>query len=337
MDSYSWELRDEDREIVERELKSFLPDRTFDAHAHLHELSHYGQPGDEFAASHMKCLGNAPDPLDLAAYREHMKWLAPDSRANGLFIPTALMGEPETINSFVAAEVAGEPDCFAEMAIRPDMDPEYVREQVRRHKFAGLKPYHVHAAAKPTWEADIESYLPEPLVRIAHEERLCITLHMVKLRAIADPGNQQTIRRYCETYPNIKLILAHAARGFNPHHTVEGIGALRGLPNVWCDTAAVTDCGAFEAIVRTLGHERLLFGTDFFISHLRGRCVAVADSFVWLYEDTVDWSSSAYADVRPTLIGIESLRCLKLAAINLGLSDSQIEDVFYNNARNLFN
>jgi len=336
MASYSWEMRTYDQEIVERELKSFLPDRLFDAHAHLHELSHYGstEPGSPFA-SHLKFLGNAPPRLGLPEYREHMKWLAPDSRVDGLFMPTALMGEPSVINSFVASEVAGDPDCFAGMAVRPDMDPEQVREEVRRRNFVGLKPYHVHAGAQPTWNADIERFLPEPLVKVAHEERLCITLHLVKRRALADPGNQQAIRRYCEKYPNMKLILAHAARGFNPHHTIEGIGALSGLRNVWCDTAAVTDCGAFEAVVRTLGHERLLFGTDFFISHIRGRCVAIADSFAWLYEDTLDWSEAAYAQVQPTLIGIESLRCLKLAAMNLRLTDRQVEDVFYHNARAL--
>src|SRR5438034_1361609 len=94
-----------------------------------------------------------------------------------------------------------------------------------------------------------------PAVRPAHQEGnperlgLSITLHMVRDRALADPLNQATIRRYCERYPNMRLILAHAARGFNPWHTIEGIDSLRGLENVWFDTSAVTEAGAFEAIV----------------------------------------------------------------------------------------
>ena len=56
---------------------------------------------------------------------------------------------------------------------------------------------------------------------------LCITLHMVKARAVADPSNQHWIRHYCETYPDMQLILAHTARGFNPYHTIEGLAALR--------------------------------------------------------------------------------------------------------------
>jgi glutamate-1-semialdehyde 2,1-aminomutase len=172
-------------------------------------------------------------------------------------------------------------------------------------------------------------------VRVAHEEGLSITLHMVRPRAMADPSNQEVIRRYAERYPKARFILAHAARGFNPHHTVMGIGALAGLKNVWCDTAVVTECGALEAIVQTLGVDRLLYGSDFPVSHMRGRCVALGDSFLWLTAENTDFRAG-YGDVEPTLVGIESLRALKLACLNLGLSDSQVEAIFFGNAAELF-
>jgi glutamate-1-semialdehyde 2,1-aminomutase len=110
---------------------------------------------------------------------------------------------------------------------------------------------------------------------------------------------------------------------------------MQGVPNLWFDTAAVTDCGAFESIIRTVGHDRLLYGSDFFISHLRGRALAVGNGFIWLYEDTLDWTQFGHAEARPTLVGLESLRCLKVAALSLGLSDSQVEDIFCHNARRM--
>ena len=112
-------------------------------------------------------------------------------------------------------------------------------------------------------DSDANAYLFLLRQCVPHEEGLTITLHIVRPRAMADPSNQEVIRRYAERYPNARLILAHAARGFNPHHTISGISALQGLTNVWFDTAAVTECGAFEAIVRTLGVRRLLYGSDF--------------------------------------------------------------------------
>ncbi len=215
------------------------------------------------------------------------------------------------------------------------MDPEYIRERVRCEGFVGLKCYHVYSSHRPTFDSPIPSYLPEEQVRIANEERLSITLHMVRARAMADPGNQQVIRRWAEKYPEARFILAHAARGFNPHHTVEGIGARHGLRNVWCDTSAVTEAGAFEAIVRTLGVDRLLYGSDSPVAHLRGRCVAIGDSFLWLSEANTKFSAN-YADVRPALVGHESLRTLKLACWNLRLSDCAIERIFFGNAAELF-
>ena len=74
---------------------------------------------------------------------------------------------------------------------------------------------------------------------------------------------------------------------------------------------------------------------DFPVSHLRGRCVAVGDSFVWLYEDTLNWDTVSFQSVRPVFVGLESLRVLKQAAWHQRLTDSQVEDIFSNNLRRL--
>lgn len=71
------------------------------------------------------------------------------------------------------------------------------------------------------------------------------------------------------------------------------------------------------------------------MSHLRGRCVVVGDSFVWLYEDMLNWDAVSFQKVRPVFVGLESLRILKQAAWHLRLTDSQVEDIFCNNARRL--
>lgn len=138
-----------------------------------------------------------------------------------------------------------------------------------------------------------------------------------------------------DRYREQRFILAHAARGFNPYHTIGGIGALRGLTNIWCYTSAVNEGGAFEAIVETLGVERLLYGSDFPISHLRGRCVAIGDSFLWLHPENVDFSAP-HGAVKPTLIGLESLRVLKRACLHLRLKDREIERIFRGNAAEMY-
>ncbi len=331
----AWQLTDADRAFVAQQVEPHLPDKVFDAHAHLFCHAHY-PPGDLPAD-----LAGTPAEIGMDVYRESVEWLHPHSRTQGgLFFGLAFQGDRVANNDFVAQEVArAKQSGFAarsQMIIAPGMDPDDVRVEVQRLGFAGLKPYHTMAQVDgPTFQAPIEAYLVEEHVRIAHEEGLSITLHMVRDRALADPRNQATIRRYCERYPNMRLILAHAARGFNPWHTIEGIESLRGLRNVWCDTAAVTEAGGFEAIVQVLGHDRLLYGTDFYISHLRGRCIAIGDSFHWLYADEMNLAEK-HSTLQPVLVGLESLRSLFLAFHRLHLTDGQIEDIFFNNAAALF-
>lgn len=323
----TWELRDYDREFFEKDLATFVPDRIFDAHAHLYRAKDWGF---NHATDH------GPSIVTMQEFQKQIEWLTPGRRTTGLFFGVAFHEGFREANEFVAAEVGTDPKSYGEMLVSPYQDPEEMRQEGRRLGFRGIKVYHSFLREKPTVNAEIRQFLIDDHVRIANEEGWSITLHMMKARALADRVNQETIVDYCSRYPNIRLILAHAGRGFNVHHTVEGIHSLRGLDNVWFDVSAVTEAGAFEAIVETMGHSRLLWGSDFPISHLRGRCVAVADQFLWLYEDTIAWESVMPYPVRPLMIGMESLRALKLAATRLKLVDSQIDDIFYGNAAQLF-
>ncbi len=321
-------LFDSDNEFFSRELDSFVPARIFDAHSHLYRKSF-------FSSTPPPLVEQLPE-MGFAEFQAAIGEITPGRRTSGLFF-----GWPETSvdieanNLFVAEQARLDENSRSQMLITPEMDPEFVRETVRRDGFSGLKCYHVFSSYRPTFESPIPLYLPEEHVRIAHEEGLSITLHMVRARAMADADNQEVLRSWGAKYPNARFILAHAARGFNPHHTIEGIGALKGLRNMWCDTSAVTEAGGFEAIVRTLGVDRLMYGGDLPVTHERGRCVAIGDSFVWLSEANTKFGAN-YAQIQLSLVGHESLRALKLACWNLGLTDSQVEKIFFGNAAELY-
>jgi len=325
-----WIVTDVDRELFDRELESFVPPTIFDAHAHWYRADHF--PPDEMPG----LVRSGPPVAGSAEFDKSIEPLIPGRRTEGLFFPFPhARVDVDAENEFLHQQLQLRPGSRGQMLITPSQDPEFIRETIRRCGFVGLKCYHVYSPRRPTYESLIEEYLPEAQVQVAHEEGLSITLHMVRARALADVANQQTIRCYCERYPNMRLILAHAARGFNPHHTILGIDSLRGLKNVWFDTSAVTDSGAVEAIIHTLGHERVLYGSDFPVSHLRGRCVALGDSFFWISSTNTDLSA-AYAQLDLSLVGHESLRMLKIAAMSTRLTDGQVEDIFYRNGAALF-
>jgi glutamate-1-semialdehyde 2,1-aminomutase len=326
-----WHVFERDRELFRRELESFVPPRVFDAHAHWYATAQFSE------AALSPLLRAGPSVVGRQVYDDLMAALLPgrDLR-RGLFFPFPnAQLDVAAANEFLFHELQQAPEARGQMLITPQHDPEFIRQTVQQCGFVGLKCYHVYSPVRPTFESPIGDFLPEPQVRVAHEEGLSITLHIVRERALADRGNQEWIRRTCERYPNVRLILAHAARGFNPHHTIEGIESLRGLGNVWFDTSVVTDCGALEAILHTFGHRQLLYGSDFPVSHVRGRCVALGDSFFWISAENTKLDVP-YAKLELSLVGLEALRTLKVAAQSLRLTDAQVEDVFHNNAAELY-
>jgi glutamate-1-semialdehyde 2,1-aminomutase len=318
---------DVDREFFQRELESFLPRRVFDAHAHLLKEG----------TNTWKFKG-IPLTLGYEEFQFFIQDLHPRRRTAALFLPgfsADLTDQLPVANAWMGEQLAKTNDCVGALFVKPDDDPDWVRQEVRRLKLHGLKCYHVFSPTRPTFEAEIPDYLPERLVKVAHDEGLFITLHMVKSRAVADPANQFWIRRYCERYPQMKMILAHSARGFQPAHNLEGLESLKGLNNVYFDSSANCEPIAHQAILRVFGHKRLMYGSDFPISHLRGRSLSAGDSFLWLYEETPVWGEK-HAKINPVLVGLEHLRSMKWACWGEKLTDSQVEDVFWNNAAELF-
>ncbi len=318
--------REEDREFFQRELASFLPDKIFDAHTHLWLARH--------APFH---IPGCPGDVGYEQYISVMRDIHGSRRVAATFIGYAQPNDPEGVaasNQWIADAVAKDQSCRGEFFVRPTDDPEWVRQEVCRLGLHGLKCYHTFSKSAPTWESEIPAYLPEPLVKVAHEQGWFITLHIVRSRALADPSNIHWIRYYCRTYPNMKLILAHSGRGFQPAHNLEGLPQLVGLDNLYFDSSANCEPVAHQSIIRIIGHKKLMYGSDLPASHLRGRSLGAGDSFLWLYEDAPVWGEK-HLRVKPVLIGLEHLRSIKWACWSERLSDSQVEDIFWNNAAGL--
>ena len=154
---------------------------------------------------------------------------------------------------------------------------------------------------------------------------------MQRASSFADPSNQHWIRSYCEKYPDMTLILDHCARGFNPHHALEGLKRTQGLANLYADTSVVCSPLAAMACIRHLGAGNVLYGSDFWCSHMRGTNVPVGDSFLWLDQDAPVWDGVVYGK-KPVLLGLENLRAIRAACEMLNLSDGDVEAIFWDNA-----
>lgn len=340
----NWTFTDLD-ERVAQEFQTFLPERVFDAHAHVYRVADLNLEGSSLFLE-------GPPEVGINVWREHSARIFRGARLQGgLFLGTPTANcDRQRVNAYLLAQLepwpsspqrAGTSSSPAErLAVRgavlvsPDDTPEQIETYLQHPQVAGLKPYHLFSHQKPTFEAAIPHYLPEWAWELAHERRLTITLHMVKSQALADPDNQRHIRAMCLKYPDARLILAHAARGFHAPNTSKGLHTLRGLENVWFDLSAICEAEAITAILREFGPRRLLWGSDFPVSESRGRAVTVGDGFVWLQGDTVNWDKVS-PECQPILTGLESLRAVRRAADEMGLNKEDLQDIFCDNAQRL--
>ncbi len=319
----------DDLALYRKRLGGFVPPGAFDVHAHLYTMAGL-RLGAEVSAE------DAAVEQGVDAYRRSLaSWMGDEAPRDGLFFaaPSGAQVDVDGENRFVARQAAARAGSRALMLIRPTDDPAVVEREVGERDFRGFKAYHMFAPADDTYEATIDVFLPEWAWELADRHGLAIMLHLVRARALADAENGRCVVEHCRRYPGAKLILAHAGRGFCAEHTIEGIGALAGLENVFFDTAAICESAALEAVLARFGPSRLAFGTDWPISNVRGRCVSVGDGFFWMHEHTADFRGAAFC--RPTLVGIESLLALRQAARTCNLTDADLERIFCGTAREL--
>lgn len=321
-----WSTNETDKKVL-IDIKDIIPEKVFDVHAHIYRFEDYGE---KFTG----VSGEGPSVVSIDVWREHMEQIFEGSTiVGGLFFPHIQVNcNMEACNTFIVEQLKSHKMSRGLMLIRPGDDPEKVEEFLDRNPcILGFKPYHLFSNQKPTFESDISGFLPEWAWEIAHRRNLFITLHMVKARALDDPKNSDEIVYFCNKYPGAKLILAHAARGFHRYNTVKGLPKIKGLKNVWFDVSGVCEPGAVKAILAEFGYKKLLWGSDFPVSQIRGKCVDVGDGFVWLDESNMKWETITPV-CHPVLVCIESLRAMREAFYDMKLSDSQVEDIFCNNA-----
>lgn len=322
-----WTLSEYDVSLA-AELAGLLPPKVFDVHAHLYRVADVNMPD-------LALLQEGPAEVGADTWRETLGALMPGAAlAGGLFFPyVARHCDNAAANDFLFEQVAAHPGSRGLCIVTPGMAEREAAGLLERDGIAGFKPYHCYAAREDTANAGIDEYLPEWAWKLCHKHGGVIMLHLVKAGALSDPGNLDTIQRRCRAYPNAKLVLAHAARGFHGPNTVRSIEALRGLENVWFDTSAICEPAPLLAILGAFGPRKLMWGSDFPVSHQRGRCVTTGDGFFWIGPEHVD-ASSPFAP-HLALVGLESLRALAEAAAQFGLDGEDLRDVFHDNAARL--
>lgn len=213
--------------------------------------------------------------------------------------------------------------------ILPSDSEEFLFQLATRPGCRGFKCYAYVAGVQDVETAQIEQYLPESAWIVANALRLPIFLHLFRRAALSDPDNFRYVTTMTHRYSNAQLVLCHCARGFAAWTMMRAVKELEDQGNVWFDLSAICESGPMAACIMKNAGKRTLWGSDYPGTMVRGRAVSVASGQSWLTGERYDGPDRA-------LLAAENLMAFYHTALLLNLDQSQINDIFYNNAIALF-
>ena len=325
-----YRLSEKDNQILEH-LQDFIPDKVFDAHAHLHNNDHMPANANAFTD-----FGSAT----VERYFQAQTELYGDREVRAFFLPTPSMrfreeaGLRKMCNDWLTEELSRAPGCVGAVYVMPGDTAETIETMLKSPQIKGFKCYYqTSTRADNLYSSNTGEFLPESAWQVANEKNMTITLHLAKADALADPYNMAYIKEMTRRYPNAILILAHCARGFASWTAIENIRQLNGIDNIYYDLAAICEPATIAETVRQAGADKVLWGSDFCLDRIKGRPISIGTSFTWLYRHLLP---EEMKDLCKTSTCTESLFAFYQACKLLDASRKTVEDIFWNNAITLF-
>jgi glutamate-1-semialdehyde 2,1-aminomutase len=319
-----------DRIVWEEDLEDFIPYKIFDAHVHFWD--------DSFLPLKDPQRNNFVNS-GLQITERWNKQMFPGRDFDYLVFGMPLVNaDIKANNEFVVSELAGKPNSRKNRLVTPECKTEDIYNDVVKYNFVGMKPYRQFSTTGDINQCRIQDFLTHPQMELANEMGLFITLHLSRYHGCADEQNLIDLEEYTtKKYPNIKWILAHCARSFTYWPLQKAINRLRQIPNIWYDISAVSDVMAQYTLLSKEDHRRILYGSDNFTANaFHGRYVAMGR--FWYQIGTPEYAkkNNIHTNSKPILAIYEQLLAFKHAAQLAQLRTEQINDVFYNNAKKLF-
>jgi predicted TIM-barrel fold metal-dependent hydrolase len=234
------------------------------------------------------------------------------------------------------------PHIYGFMRTMPEWSEKELVARFDRGRFRGLKPYRTMAPEHMPYEdVTIFDFMPRHQLKVAAARGWVIMLHIPKAERLADPSNVAQMKEIADSYPDLKVVIAHIGRAYAPRYAEEGFAALGDTAAFfYWDFSANLLQEAMEAVIEAAGPRRIVYGSDLPVLAARARRITEGDNYVNKMRDA-DWEDEhtrlASAEERDeiTFMIYEQILAFKRAAGVKGLTRQDIEDVFYNNGYRL--
>lgn len=335
---YDLKQTEYDCAVYEKELKDFLPPKIVDVHAHVWKNSFepYGK-----ANGGATWIDLVADEITAEQLNDTYKMLFPYQKVTPLIFG-GVKHNIQQCNDYIL-EVSQKFDYPALLRTDYAMSGSVIEEQVKKGGFLGIKPYITNCPPYiPEGEIRIFDFLPHEHLEVADRNGWIVMLHIPRAKRLKDPVNIAQLMEIEACYPNLKLVVAHIGRAYSKDDLGTAFDILKSTKNMLFDFTANLCEEAIQACIEAVGTKRLMFGSDLPISSMRMYRITENGHYYNIIPRGMYGDVSGDAHMREsnekeiTLMIYEQIRAFKRCARDLKLTDTQVEDILYTNARKLF-
>ena len=208
---------------------------------------------------------------------------------------------------------------------------------VRSQGFLGIKPY-PDLAPHGTNEVSIYDFLPRAHLAVLDKFGGILMLHLPRHGRLGDAHNIREVLEIHESYPSVKLILAHIGRAYCLPAAERGLPHLVDARRIYFDTAANLNADVFQYALEVVGPDRLLFGSDLPVTMMRGVREHIGEEYINYTDGPYSWNTnrkSPEEEANYTYYVYEELRALIRAVERAGLGFDALEKILYSNSAGL--
>jgi len=339
-----FEVKDVDKKFYEQKLKDFLPDKMIDIHTHVW-LDSIRKPSSSTPVRAVTWPSLVAKDNSIEDLFETYRLMFPGKEVTPLLFSQVSMNYDIAAGNEYVRSCAERHRLPSLMVAKPEQSASEFEEGIKRGGFLGCKVYLNFAAPYiPEKEIRIYDFLPKHQLEVLDRHGWMAMLHIPRDGRLKDPVNLAQMLEIERDYPSLKLIIAHVGRAYCPEDVGDAFDILAETRNMVFDFSANTNTDVFRQLIRAVGPKRIVFGSDLPILRMRTRRICENGNYVNLIPRGMYGDVSGDSHMREvegpeadslTFFMYEEIEAFRAAATAEGLSKSDIEDIFYRNARSL--
>lgn len=339
-----FEVTEYDKKVYEEEIRDFVPDKMIDVHCHVWRSADRKKPDPGEVKRTVTWPSLVAKDNSIEDLQETYKLMFPDKEVTPLFFASTEKETQGICNAYIRESMAktGYPALYYSS---PDQSAEELRRMILMGGFLGVKSY-LNLSPKYLPEAEIRilDFFPKHQLAVLNEMGGICMCHIPRHGRLKDPINIAQILEIKREFPRVRLIIAHIGRAYTESDIGNAFEELSESKDLMFDFCANTCETAMTALLKAVGPNRVMFGSDFPILRMRMRRIEENNTYInlippGLYGDPKQDSHlrevSEEEGKQLTFFMYEEIRAFKRAAATCGLTKADVERAFYGNAKDL--